>query len=339
MKSLTFFGLQILLKGEFRNLSSRVLSLEHDNEEALNYLRVIENSKSEVIPPSTNGKSSEVVKRLSSFQETMAKLIYSNEQTRWHDAGMASFNEILTQNFDSQQALFDRIVSQLAKYVNANQVALFVIEDLKNENSDIRLEACYAYDRKKFTQKIIGRGENLIGQSVLERDTILLTTIPQHYTKITSGLGEATPGCILIAPLRDDKNCIGAIELASFKKFSPEEVRFVESLCKSITASIHNIKQTDILKDLIAKSELAHASVREKEEEIRQQMEELQATNEAMNRKTQELEQMRTTLEKKNEEILVIRQQEKELLEAKLEAQRQTYEMVITRLKQKLQQQ
>lgn len=339
MKSLSFFGLKILPRGEFENLFSKMQALEYDNDQALNYLSVIEKSKSQVIPPSTNGKSSEVIKRLSSFQETMAKLLYANEQTRWHDAGMANFNELLTQNFSKQQELFDRIVAQLARYVNANQVALFVIEDLNDDNSKIRMEACYAYQRKKHSEKVFERGQNLVGQCVIEKSTIFITNIPQYYTKITSGLGEATPGCLLITPLQDEHRCIGAIELASFRKFTAEEIRFVESLCKSITASIHNIRQTEMLKELIAKSEIAQASVREKEEEIRQQMEELQATNEEMTRKTLALEQLGIALEKKNEEILQVRQQEKELLESKLEAQRQSYEMVINRLKQKLQQQ
>jgi hypothetical protein len=338
MKSVSFFGLKILRYDEFKKLSSKISTLEHDNDEALNYLSVIERSKSEVIPPATNGKSSEVIKRLSSFQEAMAKLIYSSEQTRWHDAGMAKFNEILTANFINQQELFDKIVSQLARYVNANQVALFVIQDFKDENSKIQLEACYAYDRKKHDQRIFERGENLVGQSVLERNTIFLTNVPPFYTKITSGLGEATPGCILIAPLQDDRNCIGAIELAAFRKFSQEEIRFIESLSRSITISIHNIKQTEILKDLFTKSEMAQVSVREKEEEIRQQMEELQATNEEMARKSLELESMSAELEIKNEEIHKIREQEKQLLESKLEAQKQSYEMIINRLKQKLQQ-
>jgi GAF domain-containing protein len=338
MKSLSFLGLRIMPNEEFRSMYSKMQSLEHDNEEALKYLSIIAQSKSQVIPPATNGKSSEVVKRLSSFQEAMAKLIHSNEQSRWHDAGISKFNELLNQQFNSQHELFEKFVSMLARYVNANQVAVFVVQDISDPDSKIVQEACYAYDRKKYNQKTFDRGENLVGQAMLERSTIFLTNVPQFYTKITSGLGEATPGCILIVPLQDEKNCVGAIELASFKKFTEQEVRFIEHLSKSLTASILNIKQTEILKELIAKATLAQNSVKEKDEEIRQQMEELQATNEQMNRKSLEVEQMSAELTKKNEEILKIREQEKELLESKLEAQKNSYELIISRLKLKLQQ-
>jgi GAF domain-containing protein len=338
MKSLSFFGLKILPNGDFRNLYSRMQTLEHDNEEALKYLSVIAQSKSRVIPPSTNGKSSEVMMRLSSFQEEMAKMIHSSEQNRWHDAGISKFNEILNENFNNQLELFEKVVSQLARYVNANQVALFVVQNISDPNSKIVLEACYAYDRKKYIEKVFDREENMVGQALMERSTIFLTNVPQYYTKITSGLGEATPGCILIVPLVDEKNSVGVIELAAFRKFSTQEIRFIEHLAKSLTATINNIKQTEILKAVIAKAEIAQHTVKEKDEEIRQQMEELQATNEEMNRKSREVEKMSAELERKNGEIQMIREQEKQLLEAKLESQRNLYELIITQLKSKLKQ-
>lgn len=336
MNSINFLGLKILRKGEFKNMMTKLNALEHHNAEALKYLDEIADSKSRVAPPLADGKYSEVISKLSSFQEAMAKLVENSEQTRWHDAGMARFNELLTHHYENQQELYDKIVSQLSKYVNANQAALFLLEDVNSNDSKIRMEACYAYDRKKYTQRVFDLGENLVGQSILERNTIFLTNVPQFYTHITSGLGEATPHCILITPLIDDHNCIGAIEMASFRKFTPAEIRFVESLSKSITSSIHNIKQNDVLKDLFQKSEAAQMSIREKEEEIRQQMEELKSTNEEMARKSIELERMKNELEKKNKEIESIREQEKELLESKLEAQKRSYEMIIDRLKEKL---
>jgi transcriptional regulator with GAF, ATPase, and Fis domain len=338
MKSMSFFGLKILPSGAFQNLYSRIQALEHDNEETLNYLNVIAQSKSQVVPPSTNGESSEVMKRLSTFQADMAKLIYSNEQSRWHDAGISKFNELLNQHFNNPNELFERVVSTLARYVNANQVALFVVQNIADENSRIVLEACYAYDRKKYIERVFDREENLVGQALMERSTIFLTNVPQFYTKITSGLGEATPGCILIVPLQDEKNCIGVIELAAFRKFSDLEIRFIEHLAKSLTAAILNIKQTEVFKDLIAKATLAQNTVKEKDEEIRQQMEELHATNEQMNRKSLEMEHMSAELARKNHEIQMMREQETQLLESRLEAQKNSYELIIDRLKYKLKQ-
>lgn len=336
MNPLNVLGLRILRHNEWLVIKNRIESLEHDKNETLNYLKVIENSNSQVIPPSTNGRSCEVVKRLSSFQESMATLVGMNEKTRWHDAGMAAFNEILTRQFTSDQEMYDKIVSALARYVSANQAALFLVDDWNKAEPTVCLEACYAYDRKKSMQKVFHVGDNLIGQCIMDRSTTLVTHIPQFYTKITSGLGEATPGCLLVVPLQDDQQCIGAIELAAFQKFSATEIQLVEALSKSITARICNMRQSAALKELFTRSEQAQLEVRAKESEIRRQFEQLQATHEDMARKSTELEYMRKELETKNAEIEQMRVQEKELLESKLDAQRRSYEMIIDRLREKL---
>ncbi len=337
MKPVSVFGFTILFQREYKTLLGRLEEFKSEYLQAVNFLTMLEQGDYKVVSVKTKSESSALMKRLESFQETISTLINSGEDIRWHDAGMAKFNEILTHNFDDQQELYNKIITELAKYVHANQAALFLIEDLKKENSLIRMEACYAYERKKFIQRSFEKGENLVGQAILEKHTIFMTHVPQFYTKITSGLGDATPGCILIVPLYNETEVVGAIELASFKKFSQNEIRFIETLGRSITASIYKIRQTQDLKILFAKSEEIQSEVRQKEEEIRQQMEELQATNEEMGRKSQELERLGKELELKNLEIENIRRQEKDLLESKLEAQKDSYEMIIDRLKIKLQ--
>jgi methyl-accepting chemotaxis protein len=338
MKSQYFFGLRLLLQKDYKKLIHKLAEVEHHHREALNYLKVIEESNYKEVPQLKNtDHPSEVLIKILAFQETMCGLIKISEATRWHDTGMAKFNEILTHNFNSQQELYDEIVSQLAKYLNASQVALFLIQDVEKEDVTIRLEACYAYQRKKFIQRQFSIGESLVGQSIQEKDTIYMTNVPQHYTKITSGLGEATPGSILITPLLDDVKVVGAIELAAFRKFSHAEIVFMESLSRVITTCINNIKQNHELRQLYTRSEMAQSEIREKEEELRQQMEELKASNEEMSRKSAELERLGNELESKNAQIASMQQQEKELLESKLEAQRSSYEMIIDRLKNKLQ--
>ena len=338
MKSRHFLGLKILLQKDYKTLLTKLEQAEEHQRETLEYLKTIEAANFKVTPQvKNNGHSSDVLRKIFLFQQTMSTLVRKAEETRWHDAGMAKFNEILTHSFNDQQELYNQIVSQLAKYLNANQVALFLINKKSEHEAEICLEACYAYQRKKFIQRVFWMGEGLVGQSIMEKNTIFMTNVPQYYTRITSGLGEATPGCILITPLLDDNNVVGALELASFRKFTSSEITFVESLSKTITACIHNIRQNQQLKQLYKTSESAKAEIREKEEQLRQQMEELQASNEELNRKSAELERLSAELERKNVEIAEIQQQDKALLESKLETQRLSYELIIDRLKTKLQ--
>jgi hypothetical protein len=236
MKSQYFLGLTILLQKDYRRLVTKLEVAETNQQEALDYLKTIEENNFKIVPTlKNNGHSSDVLKKISSFQETMSSLINTAEQTRWHDAGMAKFNEILTHSFNNQQELYDQIVSQLARYLDANQVALFLImDDQHGAEKRIRLEACYAYNRKKFVQREFNFGEGLVGQSILEKQSVFMTNVPQNYTKITSGLGEATPACILITPLLDDNNVVGPWSLLRSKNL-PEPRLFLSRAYRGLS--------------------------------------------------------------------------------------------------------
>ena len=73
----------------------------------------------------------------------------------------------------------------------------------------MELKACVAYGRKKFLQQRFDIGSELIGQAVLEKEPIYMTEVPKDYVRITSGLGEALPSCILIVPLISDHKVNG----------------------------------------------------------------------------------------------------------------------------------
>ncbi|MBC3210477.1 GAF domain-containing protein, partial [Pseudomonas sp. SWRI111] len=64
-----------------------------------------------------------------------------------------------------------------------------------------KLQASYAYkERKHMTTEFEG-GEGLIGQAVLEKETILLTNVPADYVSVKSGLGEAAPLNLYVIPI------------------------------------------------------------------------------------------------------------------------------------------
>jgi hypothetical protein len=61
------------------------------------------------------------------------------------------------------------------------------------EEATMSMKACYAWDKKKFLNHKIYKGEGLAGQSWQEGDIVYLTEVPQSYVKITSGLGDSEP--------------------------------------------------------------------------------------------------------------------------------------------------
>jgi methyl-accepting chemotaxis protein len=106
--------------------------------------------------------------------------------------------------------------------------------------------ACYGYDRKKFLDKRIELVEDLVGQCVLEQDTIFITDIPKNYVHITSGLGDATPRSIYISPLRIDEKVFSVTELASLDVLNTNKIEFINRLPENVASSIKNVKDSEL---------------------------------------------------------------------------------------------
>ncbi|AHM62723.1 pas sensor protein [Flammeovirgaceae bacterium 311] len=207
-----------------------------------------------------------------------------NELRNWFTKGVAEFSEILRYRDDDTDELYFTIIKNLVNYLKANQGGFFVLKQAENGESYLELMGTYAFERKKFIEKKLAIGEGIIGQCVLEADTIYLEDIPENYIRITSGLGDAPPTSVLIVPLKLNNEVLGVVELASFNKFRKHEIEFVEKVGESIASFIFSFNITSRTKRLLEETQKNTEELKAAEEEMRQNIEELEATQEAMHR-------------------------------------------------------
>ncbi|MBD0259858.1 MAG: GAF domain-containing protein [Cytophagales bacterium] len=310
-------------------LDAQVTLLTARRTEAIRLIGLIREGKGEEVARRAGPQTEEepLVAALLGLNATLQALAEKEKQRLWMGEGLARFVEILRGNHHDHQRLYDTILTTLVRYVKANQGVLAV---RREEDGNLYLEqaACYAYERKKYTTGRFDVGQGLLGQCYLEAETIFLREIPADFVRITSGLGEATPTCLLLVPLKLNEEVLGVVELATFRPFQPFEVELVEKLAENIAATIAGIHSQQATGRLLSASQEQARQLAVQESALRQNMEEMQATQEEMLRSQKQLQQQEEVHRQRVEELITVREElEAQLMGQLAEAGRQKSRM------------
>ena len=244
----------------------------------------------------------------------------------WLKTGQNKLNEKMHGDQDLI-SLSRSIITFLAKYINAQIGALYLVEE---ESNELKLTGSYAFTVRKNLNSRIKFGEGLVGQAAFEKEMIKLTNIPEDYIRINSSLGDVVPKNIIVAPFIFEDNVLGVVELGSIKEFSVVEMDFVNSAMENIgiavNTSISRMKLKKLLnvtqkqseelqiqqEELKASNEVLEEQTEELKvstEKLKNQQEELQVTNEELEEKTESLEKQKTEIMERNRLIEVARKE------------------------------
>ncbi len=212
----------------------------------------------------------------------------SREQRRWINEGVAKFGEILRIYNKDISSLSENVIRELVNYLEASAGGFFLLDSVSKE-ARFDMIATFAYDRKKYLDKSYEPGEGLVGTCAIEQDIIFLTEIPDDYINISSGFGESKPSCLLLVPLLLEDVTLGIIEIASLKRFAPFEIEFVNNLAESIASAVSTVQMNMRTSQLLEQSQKQAREMAKQEEVMRQNMEELQTTQEESARRESEI--------------------------------------------------
>ncbi len=223
-----------------------------------------------------------------------------NSEQDWLKTNLAKFSRML-QGQKDLLTVGRLILSELAPVVSAQQGVFYMMDNTKSDEPMLKLLASYAYKERKNIDNRFKLGEGLVGQCALEKEKILLKSVPTDYVKITSGLGEATPLNIMVMPVVFEGAVKAVVELASFENFNATHQAFLDQLTESIGIVLNTIEANMRTEDLLKQSQsLAR--------ELQSQQEELQQTNQELAEKAQLLADQNVEVERKNREVEQARQ-------------------------------
>lgn len=224
----------------------------------------------------------------------------SNEDKRrqlWQKSSQSVLNDAM-RGEQEIIALSQKIVSQLCDIVQAKVGAIYV-----EEEKTYKLTGSYAFRQRKHIPTSYKAGEGMIGQAVIEKQTIIITNIPDDYTTINSGLGEATPRNLLIVPCVFNDTVVAVIELGSFAEFTDEQLDFVQLISQNIAVGLHASKGRTELRNLLTRTQQQAEELQVQQEELRQANEELEEQTKALKESEQQLQTQQEELRVTNEEL------------------------------------
>ena len=224
-----------------------------------------------------------------------------NAEQDWLKTNLAKFSRML-QGQKDLLTVGRLILSELAPVVSAQQGVFYIMDSTaKLDEPVLKLLASYAFKERKNVDNKFKLGEGLVGQCALEKEKILLTSAPNDYIKISSGLGEAAPLNIIVLPIVFEGAVKAVMELASFDRFSPTHETFLDQLTESIGIVLNTIEANMRTEDLLKQSQsLAR--------ELQSQQQELQQTNAELEEKAKLLADQNVEVERKNKEVEQARQ-------------------------------
>jgi methyl-accepting chemotaxis protein len=136
-----------------------------------------------------------------------------------------------------KKEIYKDFLHAVCKALEAGQGALYEARE-EDGKRKVELTGGYALNLGESASIEYEFGEGLIGQAAVEGRTLYVDDIPEGYIKIISGLGSASPKHLLIVPVKNQKETLGVIEIASFTDLTEDKRKFVEEAAQLLDKAV-----------------------------------------------------------------------------------------------------
>jgi serine phosphatase RsbU (regulator of sigma subunit)/PAS domain-containing protein len=206
------------------------------------------------------------------------------EEQMWIDSSVATFNEELQKNYGKSTEDFAKsVLSYLAKLTNAFKGYFYVADD-----TNIKSVATYGAKAKVILQL----GEGTVGQAIESREVLFFENItPKSIVLDSKGGTVISASAMIVLPLIFGQKVYGALELLFVNALPKKYYEFLTRTTTNVAATLESIINYFNTKSLLEESIKTSQILQAAEEELRQNFEELEATQQQMLVVHQQLEQ------------------------------------------------
>jgi CheY-like chemotaxis protein/CHASE3 domain sensor protein len=239
----------------------------------------------------------EIARALQVFKEMSIETAGQN----WLKSAVAAISNRL-QAATTYREFADTLLAELVPTLKAGVGVLYVFRE---DTSTLEMLGSYGFRQRRHVTTTYALGEGLVGQAAVSRQAIVLQDVPDDYTRIHSGTGEASPRSVVMIPVMSRDHLLGVIEIASFDHVTPIQQRLLDELMPIVALSLENLSRALRTSTLLEQTQTQADELRASEEALRSQQEDLRATNDELKAKTAELQEQSQRLVASEEELRV----------------------------------
>ena len=221
-------------------------------------------------------------------------------QNQWATEGHSIFSDILRNNISDIHQLCNAVIDRLVPYIKVNQGGIFIRTTMPDDKDTecFELYAVFAFGHQRFHKRTLAIDEGMIGACAMEKHTIIINDVPDNYTEIGSGLGQAKPKALMFVPLIYNDYLYGVMEFAAFVRFEQYQIQFVERISENIASTIANAKINEQTTMLLQQSRQQSKLMEEKEDQLKTEIETLNNLVHATQSELSEIEQVNNAMNK-----------------------------------------
>lgn len=189
-------------------------------------------------------------------------------------------------------------IGRLAAAVGGSYGAVYL-----KQGGQLNFAAGYAFDESAGRREPIQLGSGLVGQCALDQQVIVLQDLPEHYIKVHSALGEASPSSLIVVPIMHEQEVVAVMELAALHPFGYKEHQVIERAGQNMGVLVNTLAGVARIEELLSETRLQKEELEAQTEELTAQTQELEAQTEELMAQTEELRMQTDQLQDQGEEL------------------------------------
>jgi len=196
--------------------------------------------------------------------------------------------------------LSSSLLQFMARYMGVVVGALY----LRNPDGSFTRVASYGFSAEwEQRDQQLKPSESLVAQAALEKRLLRLDRVPADFIQVASGLGAGAPVSVILAPVDNDGDINGVIELGLLRPIEQRDMDLLTLVKGNIGNAIDASASRQRLQEVLAETQQLNEELQVQQEELRTANEELEEQSRVLEESQASLENQKAELEQTNEQL------------------------------------